>query len=160
MCGEFGRKAGAERQTILSAFQSTIPRAKPEVNWRQAPDHTDPQAGTHRDEGWMDLDREAVAETTSEAKEYPVEAALPWKKCAAGVPPMRPTIRLNPGQAPKAYTHRAPLRRNRDRAYPRIRHAMVWFREIVRPQWHFSLPTRCPSPRSIRFNSWVSRFLN
>jgi len=35
-----------------------------------------PQAGTHRDEGWMDLDREAVVEVTSEEKEYPVEAAL------------------------------------------------------------------------------------
>ena len=35
-----------------------------------------PQAGTLHDEGWLDLDREAVVEVTSEEKEYPVEAAL------------------------------------------------------------------------------------
>jgi XRCC1 N terminal domain len=35
-----------------------------------------PQAGTLHDEGWLDLDREAVVELTSEEKEYPVEAAL------------------------------------------------------------------------------------
>jgi len=35
-----------------------------------------PQAGTLHNEGWLDLDREAVVEVTSEEKEYPVEAAL------------------------------------------------------------------------------------
>jgi hypothetical protein len=35
-----------------------------------------PQAGTHRDEGWLDLDRAASVEVTSEEKEYPMEAAL------------------------------------------------------------------------------------
>jgi hypothetical protein len=35
-----------------------------------------PQAGTLHDEGWLDLDRVAVVEVTSEEKEYPVEAAL------------------------------------------------------------------------------------
>jgi hypothetical protein len=35
-----------------------------------------PQAGTPHDEGWMDLDRIAVVEVTSEEKEYSVEAAL------------------------------------------------------------------------------------
>jgi hypothetical protein len=35
-----------------------------------------PQAGTLHDEGWLDLDREAVVEVTSEDKEYPVECAL------------------------------------------------------------------------------------
>ena len=34
------------------------------------------QAGTHRDEGWLDLDRAASVEVTSEEKEYPVESAL------------------------------------------------------------------------------------
>jgi hypothetical protein len=35
-----------------------------------------PEAGTPHDEGWLDLDRIAVVEVTSEEKEYPVEAAL------------------------------------------------------------------------------------
>jgi hypothetical protein len=35
-----------------------------------------PQTGAPRDEGWLDLDREAVVEVTSEQKDYPVEAAL------------------------------------------------------------------------------------
>jgi hypothetical protein len=35
-----------------------------------------PQAGTHGDEGWLDLDREAVVEVTSEEKDYAVEGAL------------------------------------------------------------------------------------
>src|ERR1017187_617915 len=30
----------------------------------------------HLDEGWLDLDRAAVVEVTSEEKEYPVDAAL------------------------------------------------------------------------------------
>jgi hypothetical protein len=35
-----------------------------------------PQNAPTLDEGWLDLDREAVVEVTSEEKEYPVEAAL------------------------------------------------------------------------------------
>ena len=35
-----------------------------------------PQAGTPDDEGWLDLDRAAVVEVTSEEKDYPVESAL------------------------------------------------------------------------------------
>ena len=35
-----------------------------------------PQAGTPHDEGWLDLDREAVVEVTSEEKDYPVESAF------------------------------------------------------------------------------------
>jgi hypothetical protein len=35
-----------------------------------------PQAGTLHEEGWLDLDRIAVVEVTSEEKDYPVEAAL------------------------------------------------------------------------------------
>jgi hypothetical protein len=35
-----------------------------------------PLAGTPNDEGWLDLDRAAVVEVTSEEKQYPVESAL------------------------------------------------------------------------------------
>jgi hypothetical protein len=35
-----------------------------------------PQAGTPRDEGWLNLDRAALVEVTSEEKDYPVEGAL------------------------------------------------------------------------------------
>ena len=35
-----------------------------------------PQAGTPHDDGWLDLDREAMVEVTSEDKEYPVK--LRW----------------------------------------------------------------------------------
>jgi hypothetical protein len=35
-----------------------------------------PQDSPHLDEGWLDLDRAAVVEVTSEEKEYPVESAL------------------------------------------------------------------------------------
>ena len=35
-----------------------------------------PQDVSPYDGGWLDLDREAVVEVTSEQKDYPVEAAL------------------------------------------------------------------------------------
>jgi hypothetical protein len=49
-----------------------------------------------RNEGWLDLDREAVVEVTSEQKDYPVESALVsgemqgWRAADSG----RQTIRL------------------------------------------------------------------
>jgi hypothetical protein len=69
------------------AGNSQLTRAKPEVNSRQRKRliTPSPQAGTPRDEVWLDLDREAVVEITSEEKEYPVEAAL--AAGGAGVPP-------------------------------------------------------------------------
>ena len=81
-----------------------------------------------RDEGRLDLDRLAVVEFTSEDKDYPVESALGaeemrgWRAAASGPQ----TIRLIFDKPQKAYTHRARLRRNRDRAHPRVRLAMVW----------------------------------
>src|SRR6266566_8952375 len=35
-----------------------------------------PQAAPPRDEGWLDIERTAVVEVTSEEKRYPVESAL------------------------------------------------------------------------------------
>ena len=34
------------------------------------------QAGIPHDEGWLDLDRAAVVEVTSEGKDYDIESAL------------------------------------------------------------------------------------
>jgi hypothetical protein len=54
-----------------------------------------PEAGTLHDEGWLDLDREAVVEVTSEEKEYPVEGALiagdmrGWRAAVSGAQSVR-----------------------------------------------------------------------
>jgi hypothetical protein len=49
----------------------------------------------HLDEGWLDLDRAAVVEVTSEEKEYPVESALVagetrgWRAAESGTQTIR-----------------------------------------------------------------------
>jgi len=106
-----------------------------------------PQAGTHRDEGWMDLDREAVVEVTSEEKEYPVEAALVagemrgWRAADSGTQ----TIRLI-FDKPQRLTRIALVFEETD--IERTQEFVLrWsgdggrsFREIVRQQWNFSPP--------------------
>jgi hypothetical protein len=47
-----------------------------------------PQKASSLDEGWLDLDRLAVVEVTSEEKEYPVELRWSQEECGAGVPPI------------------------------------------------------------------------
>ncbi len=47
-----------------------------------------PQAAPPLDEGWLDLDRAAVVEVTSEEKEYPVRLRWSQEKCGAGVLPI------------------------------------------------------------------------
>jgi hypothetical protein len=49
------------------------PKASPSLNRLITPI---PQDVPHLDEGWLDLDREAVVEVTSEEKHYAVESAL------------------------------------------------------------------------------------
>ena len=97
-----------------------------------------PQVGTLHDEGWLDLDREAVVEITSEEKEYPVEAALVageircWRAANSG----SQTIRLILDEPAKTHTHRTRLRRNRNGAYSRVRLAMVrGWRTLVSRNW-------------------------
>jgi len=106
-----------------------------------------PQAGRHRDEGWMDLDREAVVEVTSEEKEYPVEAALVleemrgWRAADSGTQ----TIRLI-FDKPQRLTRIALV--FEETVTERTQEfVMRWsgdsgrsFREIVRQQWNFSPP--------------------
>ena len=87
-----------------------------------------PQAGTPHDDSRLDLDREAMVEVTSEDKDCPVEAALVlgetrgWRAAVSGAQ----TVRLIFDKPAKTRAHRARLRRNRHRAYPRVRLAMVW----------------------------------
>jgi hypothetical protein len=104
-----------------------------------------PQAGTPRDEGWLDLDRAAVVEVTSEDKEHPVELALVsgemqgWR---AGSPGTQ-TIRLIFDQ-PQKITRIALVFEETET--PRTQEFVLrWspdggrsFGEIVRQQWNFS----------------------
>ncbi len=55
-----------------------------------------PQAAPPRDEGWLDIERAAVVEVTSEEKGYPVESALVsgetqgWRAADSGSQTIRP----------------------------------------------------------------------
>jgi hypothetical protein len=104
-----------------------------------------PQAGTPDDEGWLDLDRAAVVEVTSEEKEYPVESALVsgemrgWRAADSGTQTIRlifdqpqslRRISLVFEETATARTQEFVLRWSADGGHS--------FREIVRQQWNFS----------------------
>jgi len=101
----------------------------------------------HRDEGWLDLDREAVVEVTSEDRDYPVESALVgeesrgWRAAESGTQ----TIRLifdEPQRLKRIALVFEEIQTQRTQAF-----VLRWsgdggrsFREIVRQQWNFSPP--------------------
>jgi hypothetical protein len=106
-----------------------------------------PQAGTPDDEGWLDLDRAAVVEVTSEEKEYPVESALVsgeirgWRAADSGTQTLRlifdepkrlTRISLVFEETETERTQEFVLRWSPDGGHS--------FREIVRQQWNFSPP--------------------
>jgi hypothetical protein len=106
-----------------------------------------PQAGAPLDEGWLDLDREAVVEVTSEQKDYPVEAALVagemrgWRAADSGAQTIRlifdepqrlARIALVFEETDTERTQEFVLRWSPDSGRS--------FREIVRQQWNFNLP--------------------
>jgi hypothetical protein len=106
-----------------------------------------PQAGTPDDEGWLDLDRAAVVEVTSEERDYPVESALlagemrGWRAAESGIQtirlifdqPQRVTrIALVFEEAETERTQELVLRWSGDGGRS--------FREVVRQQWNFSPP--------------------
>ena len=106
-----------------------------------------PQAGTLHDEGWLDLDRAAVVEVTSEDKDYPVEAALVadgtrgWRAADSG----SQTIRLIFDQPQRL--RRIVLVFEETETERSQEFVLQWsadrrssFREIVRQQWNFSPP--------------------
>ena len=100
-----------------------------------------------RDEGWLDLDRLAVVEVTSEDKDYPVESALVagemrgWRAADSGTQ----TIRLifdQPQRLTRISLVFEEIETTRTQEF-----VLRWsgddessFREIVRQQWNFSPP--------------------
>ena len=106
-----------------------------------------PQDALPLDEVWLELDRAAVVEVTSEEKQYPVESALVsaesrgWRSADSGAQ----TIRL-------IFDHPQNLRRislvfEETDAERTQEFVLRWsadggrsFREIVRQQWNFSPP--------------------
>jgi hypothetical protein len=106
-----------------------------------------PQAGTPDDKVWLDLDRAAVVEVTSEEKEYPVESALVsgemrgWRAADSGTQ----TIRLIFDE-PQRLT-RISLVFEETETERTQEFVLRWssdggrsFQEIVRQQWNFSPP--------------------
>ena len=106
-----------------------------------------PQDAPTLDEGWLDLDRIAVVEVTSEEKEYPVEAALVAEEMRgwrAGSPGIQ-TIRLIFDQPQRLA--RISLVFEETETQRTQEFVLLWssdggrsFREIVRQQWNFSPP--------------------
>ena len=106
-----------------------------------------PQSAPALNEGWLDLDREAVVEVTSENKDYPVESALVsgetrgWRAADSGTQ----TIRLifdEPQRLARISLVFEETETERTQEF-----VLRWspdggrsFREIVRQQWNFSPP--------------------
>lgn len=106
-----------------------------------------PHAGTLPEEGWLDLDRAAVVEVTSEEKEYPVDAALVsremrgWRASDSG----SQTIRLifDEPQKLKCISlvfEETETERTQELVLRCSPGGGRSFREIVRQQWNFSPP--------------------
>jgi hypothetical protein len=106
-----------------------------------------PQTGTPLDEGWLNLDRMAVVEVTSEEMEYPVDSALVagemrgWRAASPGTQTIRllfdqpqrlKCIALVFEETETERTQEFVLRWSPDGGHS--------FREIVRQQWNFSPP--------------------
>jgi hypothetical protein len=97
------------------------------------------------EQAWLDLERHAVVEITSEDEAYPVEGALlpgrieGWRAAEPGVQ----TIRLlfdEPAHVRRIFLHFEDARRARTQEY-----ILRWsadegqnYREVVRQQWNFS----------------------
>jgi hypothetical protein len=105
------------------------------------------ESARSRVEDWLDVERAAVVEVTSEDKDYPVESALSpaeaagWRAAAPGVQTIRlvfdqpqrlKRISLVFEENDSARTQEFVLRWSSD--------AGNSFREIVRQQWNFSPP--------------------
>jgi hypothetical protein len=134
-------------KTTCTSYRITNPEL--EVNWRhaQATNRTASRVAPHLDEGWLDLDRKALVEVTSEDKEYPVESAFvagemrSWRAADFGTQ----TIRLIFDE-PQRLTRIANV--FEETATERTQEFVLrWspdggssFREIVRQRWNFSPP--------------------
>src|SRR5437588_4753486 len=116
-----------------------------------------PQDAPPRDEGWLDLDRAAIVEFTSEEKEYPVESALisgetlGWRAASPGTQ----TIRLLFDQPQRL--RRISLVFEETETERTQEFVLRWspdggraFREIVRQQWNFSPPNTIREAQAYR----------
>ncbi len=106
-----------------------------------------PQSIQPHDEGWLDLDRAASVEVTSEEKDYGIESALVsgetrgWRAASPGTQ----TIRLIFDQAQRLRHVSLVFEENEIKRTQEF--VLRWspdggrsFREIVRQQWNFSPP--------------------
>ena len=106
-----------------------------------------PQGVQPHDEGWLDLDRAASVEVTSEEKDYEIDSALTsgetpgWRAASPGTQTIRllfdhpqrlRRISLVFEKTETARTQEFVLRWSADGGHS--------FREIVRQQWNFSPP--------------------
>jgi hypothetical protein len=107
-----------------------------------------PQGIRPHDEGWLDLDRAASVEVTSEENEFGSNLRWSQEKCGAGVLPLRgaQTTRLIFDQ-PQKLTRISLVFEETATARTQefvLRWSAVGghsFREIVRQQWNFSPPS-------------------
>jgi hypothetical protein len=105
------------------------------------------QDAPHLDEGWLDLERAAVVEVTSEDKDYPVEAALvsgEMRGWRAGGPGTQ-TIRLIFDEPQRLIRialvfEESETERTQEFVLRWSPDSGLSFREIVRQQWNFSPP--------------------
>ena len=118
-----------------------------------------PQDAPPLDEGWLDLDREAVVEVTSENKDYPVESALVsgetrgWRAADSGTQ----TIRLifdEPQRLARISLVFEETETERTQEF-----VLRWspdggrsFQEIVRQQWNFSPPNTSREVEEYQFD--------
>src|SRR6266852_5021631 len=106
-----------------------------------------PQAAPPRDEGWLDIERVAVVEVTSEEKGYPVESALVsgetegWRAADSGTQTIRLVFDV-PQRIRRIWLVFEETETERTQEF-----VLRWFsdgghsfREIVRQQWNFSPP--------------------
>jgi hypothetical protein len=105
------------------------------------------QIAPHLDEGWLDLDRAAAVEVTSEDKDYPVEAALvsgEMRGWRAGSPGIQ-TIRLIFDEPQRLVRialvfEETETERSQEFVSRWSSDSGLSFREIVRQPWNFSPP--------------------
>jgi hypothetical protein len=118
-----------------------------------------PQDAAAHHEGWLDLDRAAVVEVTSEEKDYPVESALVagemrgWRAADSGTQ----TIRLIFDE-PQRLTRIALVFEETETERTQ-EFVLRWspdggrsFREIVRQQWNFSPPNTSREVEEYQFD--------
>jgi hypothetical protein len=106
-----------------------------------------PQDAPPLDKGWLDLDREAVVEVTSENKDYPVESALVsgetrgWRAADSGTQTVR--LIFDEPQRLKRIAlvfEETEIERTQEFVLRWSPDGGRAFREIVRQQWNFSPP--------------------